>query len=72
MKVSLVVPCFNEAGNIAPLVAQIDAMAADLHASAGHDVEVILVDDGSRDDTGSLLKAQAARDPRYKAVLFRR
>lgn len=72
MKVSLVVPCFNEAGNIAPLVAQIDAMAADLHRSAGHDVEVILVDDGSRDDTGSLLKAQAARDPRYKAVLLRR
>jgi glycosyltransferase involved in cell wall biosynthesis len=68
MKVSLVVPCFNEEPNIPRLIEEIDAMGAVL----GHDLEVILVDDGSRDGTPALLKQQAERDPRYKAVLFRR
>lgn len=68
MKVSLVVPCFNEEGNVPRLIEEIDAMGRVL----GHDLEVILVDDGSRDGTAALLKAQALRDPRYKAILFRR
>ncbi len=68
MKISLVVPCFNEEENIPRLVAEIDAMAA----SFSHDLEVVLVDDGSRDKTASLLKAQAAADARYRAIIFRR
>ena len=68
MKVSLVVPCFNEEGNVPRLIEEIDAMGRVLE----HDLEVILVDDGSRDGTAALLKAQALRDPRYKAILFRR
>ncbi len=68
MKVSLVVPCFNEEGNVPRLIEEIDAMARTL----GHELEVILVDDGSKDSTPALLKTQAERDPRYKAILFRR
>jgi glycosyltransferase involved in cell wall biosynthesis len=67
MKVSVVVPCFNESENLPRLVAELDAVAPELG-----DVEFILVDDGSRDDTPALIRAQAQKDPRYKAVLFRR
>jgi glycosyltransferase involved in cell wall biosynthesis len=68
MKVSLVVPCFNEGENIPRLVEEIDRMASGF----AHEVEVLLVDDGSRDQTPELIKAQAARDPRYRAIVFRR
>ena len=50
--------CSNEAGNIAPLVAEIDAR------SAGTAFEIVYVNDGSTDGTeaelASLLKAIAA------------
>ena len=68
MKVSLVVPCLNEEDNIPRLIQEIDAMAE----AAEIDVESLLVDDGSRDRTPELLTAQAMKDPRYKAILFRR
>lgn len=42
---SLVIPLYNEAQNVAPLVAAID------HALNGFNYELILVDDGSTDDT---------------------
>jgi glycosyltransferase involved in cell wall biosynthesis len=68
MKVSIVVPCYNEADNIAALVREIDAVIT----SAPLDAEIILVDDGSTDDTARLLRAQANVDVRYTAILFRR
>ncbi len=68
MKVSVVVPCFNERDNVARLIAELDDMAK----SAPFDVEVILVDDGSSDGTAAMLAEQAQKDTRYRAVLFRR
>jgi glycosyltransferase involved in cell wall biosynthesis len=66
MKVSLVVPCFNEAENLPRLFAEVDAVIA------GMDAEVILVDDGSSDATPTLIAEQAKKDARYKAIIFRR
>jgi glycosyltransferase involved in cell wall biosynthesis len=68
MKVSVVVPCFNESACLPRLFAELDAMAA----RAPFDTEIVLVDDGSRDDTPSLLAEKARADARYRAVLFRR
>jgi glycosyltransferase involved in cell wall biosynthesis len=68
VKLSIVVPCFNEADNIAPLVRELDAVLAEHNL----DAEIIFVDDGSTDNTASLLRSQALADPRYLAVLFRR
>ncbi|MCL4711588.1 MAG: glycosyltransferase family 2 protein [Pseudorhodoplanes sp.] len=48
---SVVVPVRNEAGNIAPLVAEIAA------ALAGRDFEIVYVDDGSSDATSAELAA---------------
>ena len=48
--VSVVVPCFNEAGNIEECVRRVPAM--------GKHTEVIVVDDGSRDGTALLVKPE--------------
>jgi glycosyltransferase involved in cell wall biosynthesis len=53
--VSLVIPCYNEEESLPELGQQLDAVVA-LLASRGHDVEVIFVDDGSRDRTPEILR----------------
>lgn len=68
MKISLVVPCYNEEENVERLFEEIDAVIE----SHDLDAEVILVDDGSTDRTRILISERANLDARYKAVLFRR
>jgi glycosyltransferase involved in cell wall biosynthesis len=63
---SIVMPAFNEAASIAASVRDALEVGA-AHAAA---LEVIVCDDGSRDDTGAIAGAIAASDPRV-AVLRR-
>jgi glycosyltransferase involved in cell wall biosynthesis len=63
-KLSLVVPMMNEEDNVKPL------FKAVREALAGIDYELILVDDGSSDETISRMKAEA--DDRTKIVVFKR
>lgn len=51
---SLVIPCFNEAANLAGLIDRCQAL------KVRHDVEVILVDNGSTDSTREFIAACAA------------
>ena len=60
--VSVVVPVRNEAGNVAPLVAEIAT------ALAGRNFEVIYVNDGSSDATEAELKALQAQYPWLRQV----
>lgn len=53
--ISIVIPCRNEAENLPLLLEEIEA------AMIGRAFEVIVVDDGSTDDTGAVLAAQAAQ-----------
>jgi dolichol-phosphate mannosyltransferase len=63
MNLSVVIPVRNEAPNIAPLVAEIRA------ALDGRlDYEIIYVDDGSSDDTASVIRGLARDFPRLKLV----
>jgi len=61
--VSLVVPCYNEEGNLRALLAAIGQAADCLKVS----YEIIVTDDCSSDDSWSLLKELAAADPRVRA-----
>lgn len=69
MKLSLVVPCYNEAENVA--IFQNAVISA--FDGCGYDYEIIFVDDGSRDATlHNLRKLHAAQKCPVKVVSFSR
>ena len=57
-------PAYNEAGNIAQMV----ELVIDRVAPLVDDLEIIVVNDGSRDATGPIVAALAARDPRVRLI----
>jgi glycosyltransferase involved in cell wall biosynthesis len=61
---SVVLPCYNEEGNIEDVI---DSIVSFL-ATRVPDFEVIAVDDGSRDATPQILGRVASRCPRLKVV----
>jgi dolichol-phosphate mannosyltransferase len=61
LKLSIVIPARNEAGNI---VTTITRLRDYLDAHDLHDFEVLVVDDGSSDDTGDLVRAEHEKDQR--------
>ncbi len=67
-KISVIVPCCNEE---AVLPAFFDRLSA-ATAAWGMEPEILCVDDGSRDRTWDLLKAQRQKDPRWRCVSFAR
>jgi glycosyltransferase involved in cell wall biosynthesis len=66
--VSVVVPCYNEEIVLPSLIERLETAAEQW----GTDYEVILVDDGSRDDTWSLIEQKCAVDPRWRGVALGR
>ena len=69
MKLSLVVPCYNEAENVANFQ---DAVIG-AFAGCGYDYEIVFVNDGSRDATlHNLKKLHAAQKCPVKVVSFSR
>ena len=66
---SLVIPMYNEQDNIAPLREQVTAAMLEL---GQHDYEIIIINDGSRDQTESRLRELALADPRFKIINFRK
>ena len=65
---SILVPVYNEQDNIFPLYERIRTALQ----KVGTPYEVILVNDGSTDQTEANLKEVAAKDARFKVVSFRR
>ena len=61
-ELTIVVPCYNERPNIAPLVTKLDA------ALTGLDWEVLFVDDDSPDGTAAEARRLAAGDPRVRCI----
>jgi dolichol-phosphate mannosyltransferase len=59
---SIVVPCFKERPNVAPMVERVAA------ALPGVAWEIIFVDDDSPDGTAAAARAIAARDPRVRCI----
>jgi glycosyltransferase involved in cell wall biosynthesis len=71
MRVSLVIPCFNEEASLPALLAALDGSVAELEG-AGHGVEVIVVDDGSRDDSPRLLREATGQRPWLRVIRLSR
>jgi dolichol-phosphate mannosyltransferase len=61
---SLVIPAYNEAAGIRQAIDEADGALADL---AGV-YEILVVDDGSRDDTGAIAQAAAQTHPRVRLL----
>ncbi len=66
--VSVVVPLLNEAESLAELFQRIKSVLLDL----GKTFEVIFIDDGSTDDSASVIENLHRDDPRAKLVQFRK
>jgi glycosyltransferase involved in cell wall biosynthesis len=67
-ELSVVIPVHDEAANVTPLH---DALTRSL-GELGRSYEIIVVDDGSRDDTYGRLVEHAAADPSLKLIRLRR
>jgi glycosyltransferase involved in cell wall biosynthesis len=67
-ELTVVIPLYNEAENVEPLYAELSAALAD----TGRSYEVLVVDDGSRDDSFARLKAVHERDACWRIIRFRR
>jgi dolichol-phosphate mannosyltransferase len=62
IELTVVVPCYNERANVAPLVAKLDA------ALGGIDWEVVFVDDDSPDGTAAEARRIARADRRVRCI----
>ena len=63
-QVSLVIPIRNEAGNIGPLIDEIRASLDE----AGFSWEILVINDGSTDESIHILRECEQRDPRVKVI----
>ena len=61
--ISIVVPCYNESKTLETIIARV--LAADV---SGLEREIIIVDDGSRDDSVNIAKALAERHPNIRVL----
>lgn len=64
LSISLVLPAYNEAGNIEPMVAE----ATPALESVADDYEIIVVDDGSTDGTAGVARHVMEEHPRVRLV----
>ena len=68
MRLSLVVPCFNEEHGLDRLQRRLAETLPDIT----DDFEILLVDDGSTDDTLGAMRKIAANDPRFRYIALSR
>ncbi len=68
MQLSIVIPFLNEAESLPELIQWIEKVMNENHFT----YEVILVDDGSKDDSWKFVQSQCSSKPNIKAIKFRR
>lgn len=64
VSITVFFPCYNEQDNVTRVVQQARTVLEGLHA----DYEIIVVDDGSADNTGRVADQLAAEDPRVRVI----
>ncbi len=65
---SIVIPVLNEGPSLSPLHRQLDAVGKEF----GYELDVVLIDDGSTDDSWEVIQQICARDQRVRGIRFRR
>jgi len=68
MELSIVIPTYNEEGNVIPLYTEL----SNVLGSIGADSEIIFVDDGSNDGTFQKLQALHEKDNRLIVIKFKK
>ena len=68
-KISLIIPCYNEEEALPTFYAEVDRVSALLE---NYEMEMLFVDDGSKDKTLEVVKAFAEKDERVKYFSFSR
>lgn len=67
MKISLIIPCYNEEESLLPFYTELNRVSNEM---ADYEFEMLFIDDGSRDKTLSILKDLASNDKRVKYISF--
>ena len=65
---SIVISLFNEAESLPELISWIEKTAGE----QGYDYEIIMVDDGSTDDSWQIIRKMAENNPAIRGISFRR
>ena len=68
MKISTVIPVYNEVESLPPLHEELSAVASE----HGYELEIVFVDDGSTDGSWECIEELVSADKRIRAVRFRR
>lgn len=67
MKISLIIPCYNEESSLAPFYDELNRVTLSMQS---YEFEMLFIDDGSTDATLSVLKEMALKDDRVKYIAF--
>lgn len=70
--ISIVAPLFNESETLPQLVERLNRLMDNMSNDASKSVEIVLINDGSRDNTAELMQQLALTDPRYHGVFLAR
>ncbi len=67
-EISVIIPVFNESANLPLLIKK----TVETLRLTGRTFEIIIIDDGSTDDSASILEEQSRMVPELKSIIFRR
>ena len=70
--ISLIIPCFNEEEALDLLYKELCAVSASMTEKYGVSFEFLLINDGSRDRTLSIIREMAEKDQRVRYISFSR
>ncbi|MFC2061936.1 glycosyltransferase family 2 protein [Elusimicrobiota bacterium] len=68
MNISVVIPVYNEEANIEPLYKRLTGVLEQLQG----EYEILVIDDGSKDNTNDILRRLAEKDKKLKVIKFSR
>lgn len=70
--ISIIVPCYNEEAALPYFLSAIHQETEELREKTGQELELVFVDDGSRDSTLDLLRTAAKEDSHIRYISFSR